>query len=76
MVPHLGQCLSVEREHRNTEHHFAITVREHSDTRADEDIDDRPILGHVVWQFINIELLKLKNTCFVCLQQDSNHPFI
>ena len=44
---HLGQHLSAEREHGNTEHHFAITVREHSDTRADEDVDDRPIARHL-----------------------------
>ena len=34
-LPHLGQCLSVEREHGNAEDRFAIAVREHSDTRAD-----------------------------------------
>ena len=26
-LPHLGQCLSAEREHGNTEDRFAITVR-------------------------------------------------
>ena len=41
--PHLGQRLSAEREHGNTEDHFVIAVREHSDTGADEDVDDRPI---------------------------------
>ena len=46
-LPHLGQRLSMEREHGNAEHHFAITVREHSDTRTDEDVNDRPIVGHL-----------------------------
>ena len=45
-LPHLGQQLSAEKEHGNTEDHFAIAVSEHSDTRADEDVDDRPIVGH------------------------------
>ena len=27
--PHLGQCLSAEREHGNAEDRFAIAVREH-----------------------------------------------
>ena len=34
----------MEREHGNAEDCFAISVREHSDTRAD---DDRPIVGHL-----------------------------
>ena len=58
-LPHLGQHLSAEREHENAEDRFVITVREHSDTRADEDVDDRPIVGHlprelskVLWYFI------------------------
>ena len=46
-LPHLGQRLSAEREHGNAEDRFAIAVREHSDTRADEDVDDRPIVGHL-----------------------------
>ena len=46
-LPHLGQCLSAEREHGNTEDRFAIAVREHSDTRTDKDVDDRPIVGHL-----------------------------
>ena len=33
-LPHLGQCLSTEREHGNAEDHFAIAVREHSDLFA------------------------------------------
>ena len=47
-LPHLGQHLSVEREHGNAEDHFAIGVREHSDTRADEDVNERhlPTLFH------------------------------
>ena len=44
---HIGQCLSTEREHGNAEDRFAIAVREHSDTRTDEDVDDRPIVGHL-----------------------------
>ena len=44
-LPHIGQCLSAEREHGNTEDHFVIVVREHSDTGADEDVDDRPVVG-------------------------------
>ena len=32
------QSLSTEREHGNAEDRFAIAVREHSDTRADEDV--------------------------------------
>ena len=40
-LPHLGQRLSAEREHENAEDRFAIAVREHSDTRADEDVNQR-----------------------------------
>ena len=47
-LPHLGQRLSAEREYGNAEDHFAITVREHSYTRADKDVDDRPIVGHLL----------------------------
>ena len=46
-LPHLGQRLSAEKEHGNTEDHFAIAVSEHSDTRSDEDVHDRPIVGHL-----------------------------
>ena len=46
-LPHLGQRLSMEREHGNAGDHIAITVREHSDTRADEDVNNRPIVGHL-----------------------------
>ena len=46
-LPHLEQCLSAEREHGNAEDRFAIAVREHSDTRVDEDGDNRPIAGHL-----------------------------
>ena len=42
-----GQHLSVSREHGNAKHCFVIAVREHSDTRADEDVDDRPIARHL-----------------------------
>ena len=47
-LPHLGQHISVEREHENAEDRFVIAVREHSDTRADEDVDNRPIVGHLL----------------------------
>ena len=43
----LGQRLSAAMEHGNTEDHFVIPVSEHSDTRADEDVHDRPIVGHL-----------------------------
>ena len=46
-LPNLGQHLGVEREHRNAEAGFAIAVREHSDTRNDEDVNDRHIVGHL-----------------------------
>ena len=55
-LPHLGQHLSVEREHGNVEDRFAITVREHSGTGTNE---DRPLVGHlprelskVLWYFL------------------------
>ena len=55
-LPHLGQCLRAEREHENAEDCFVIAVREHSDTRAD---DDKPIVGHLprelsklLWYFL------------------------
>ena len=35
------------KEHGNADDRFVITVREHSDTRADEDVDDRPIVRHL-----------------------------
>ena len=38
-------------EHGNAEDRFAIAVREHSDTRADEDVDERPIVGHLPMLF-------------------------
>ena len=38
------QRLSAEREHGNAEDPFVIAVREYSDTRADEDVNDRPIV--------------------------------
>ena len=46
-LPHVGQCLSAEKEHGNAEDHFAIAITEHSDTRADEDADDRLVVGHL-----------------------------
>ena len=42
-----GQHLSVSREHGNAKNCFVIAVREHSDTRADEDVNDRPIARHL-----------------------------
>ena len=41
-IAHLGQRLSAERERGNAKDCFAIAVREHSDNRADDDVDDRP----------------------------------
>ena len=46
-LPHLGQRLSTERKHGNAEDRFAIAVREHTDTRADEDVNDRPTVGQL-----------------------------
>ena len=43
--PHLRQHLNAEREHGNAEDRFAFTVREHSDTRDVDDVDDRPSLS-------------------------------
>ena len=48
-LPHLGQQLRAEREHGNTDDHFANAfsiakyVREHSDTTAD---DGKPVVGY------------------------------
>ena len=50
-LPHLGQRLTAEMEHGNAEDRFAIAVREYSDTRADEDVDERPIVGHLPMLF-------------------------
>ena len=38
----------MEREHGNAEDRFTNAVREHTDTRADEDVDNRPIFGHLL----------------------------
>ena len=46
-LPHLGQHLSAESEHGNAEDRFAIAVREHTDIRADEDVNTRPVVGHL-----------------------------
>ena len=35
------RSVSMEREHGNAEDRFAIAVREHSDTKADEDVNQR-----------------------------------
>ena len=35
------RSVSTEREHGNAEDRFVIAVREHSDTRADEDVNQR-----------------------------------
>ena len=63
-LPHLEQCLSTEREHENTENHFAITVRQHSDTRADKDVDDRPIVGHLPQEIGLISQLSPQRTMY------------
>ena len=47
----LDSVSSAEREHGNAEDHFAIGVREHSDTRADEDVDNRPTVGDLPMLF-------------------------
>ena len=50
----IAECgLNAESEHGNAEDHFAIAVREHSDTRPDEGVNDshtrgRPNLSAVV----------------------------
>ena len=59
-LPHIGQCLSAEKEHGNAEDRFAIAVTEHSDPRADKDVDDRPIVGHLTRE--------LKQGTVVCWQ--------
>ena len=54
-VPHLSQSVvtiswtasKCGKGDGNAEVCFVIAVREHSDTRADEDVDDRPIVGHL-----------------------------
>ena len=47
MVATCWTGLSAEREHGNAEDCFAITITEHSDTRADEDVDDRLVVRHL-----------------------------
>ena len=62
-LPHLGQRLSAEREHGNAEDRFVIAVREHSDTRADEDAGktNRYMIQHaVMWH------VKAVSTSFSC----------
>ena len=34
-------------DEENSEDHFAIAVGEHIDTRADEDVDNRPLVEHL-----------------------------
>ena len=57
--PHPGQHLRAEREHMNAEDRFVIAVRERSGAGADEDADNRPIVGHLprelskeLWYFL------------------------
>ena len=50
-LPHLGQRLSAEREHGNVDDRFAIAVREHGGTRADE---VRPIVVHLLREFSKV----------------------
>ena len=64
-LPHLGQRLSAKREHENAEDHFAIAVREHSDTRADEDVDNRPIVGHLLQEVGLISQLSPRCTTYL-----------
>ena len=63
-LPHIGQCLSAEREHGNAEDRFVITVREHSDTGADKDVDDRPLVGHLPREVGLISQLSLQCTTY------------
>ena len=53
------------REHRNVEDSFAIAVREHSDTRADDDVDDRPIVGHLPLEVGLISQLSPQRTTYL-----------
>ena len=62
------QRLSAESEHRNAEDRFAIAVTEHSDPRADEDVDDRPIVGHLPRE--------LKQGTVVCWRWTMMHEWV
>ena len=44
---HILDSVLVQKRNMDTKDRFAITVSEHSDTRADEDVHDRPIVGHI-----------------------------
>ena len=46
-----------EREHGNAEDCFVIAVREHSDTIDNEDVDNRPIVGHLPREVVPISQL-------------------
>ena len=50
-LPNTRQRLSAEREHGNVDDHFAIAVREHGGTRADE---ARPLVGHLPREFSRV----------------------
>ena len=65
-LPHLGQRLSAEREHGNTEDRFVIVFKEHSDTRADEGVDDRRIVGHLPREIGLISQLSPQRTQSIC----------
>ena len=52
------------RQHGNTEDSFAIAVREQSDTRPD-DVDDRPIVGHLPREVGLIPQLSPQRTAYL-----------
>ena len=51
-LPPVGQRLSAEREHENIDDRFAIAVREHGGTRADE--VSRPLVKHLPREFSKV----------------------
>ena len=63
-LPHFGQRLSAEREQRNAEDCFVITVREHTDTRADDDVDDRPVVGHLPRELTSSSYTQTRHKAF------------
>ena len=50
-LPHIGQRLSAEREHGKVDDRFAIAIREHGGTRADE---ARPLVRHLPREFSKV----------------------
>ena len=71
-LPHLGQRLSTEKEHGNAEDRFVIPVREHTDTRADEDVDDRPIVGHLPRELITLKQATCKTYLTIFFDRSDN----